>query len=380
MPNRKLAIVMYSRLQKHGSFEDFMIWMARQARKENWEIHFLFQAAETPAIVALLEAEQAKVAVVPESWKSSAGAKALISKLAEIRPAVANFHFCENLQMVRVLARCRLMGTRVVTHYHGEIKPLHQLRWKNKHLSMLRLLSFFTNRIVTVSHANERFLHAVRVAAPVDMIYNGIDTAGFRQKAEAMVGAGAPARSGDGAVRFLYIGQLIDRKKLPVLIEAFSRVRQKFPNAVLTIIGGGPEEQRCRELAQKADLGSGLRFIGLLKEYPFDELSQSDVFVSASESESFGLVFTEAMCMRLPVIACEVGGIPEVVLNGKTGLLVPPNDTEALAAAMMELAGQADLRKRFGQAGYDRVMSEFDLRDKVESILQAFARLAGSPA
>src|SRR5262249_49861484 len=154
-----------SRLQKHGSFEDFMIWLARRARLQNWEVHFVFPAVETPRVAELLEAEHAKVHTVAENWKTRAGIRALISRLKKIKPSVVNFHFCERLQTIPVFLACRLMGIRVIAHYHGEIRPLDRLTWRNRHLSLLRLMSFFVNRIVTVSHANQRFLEALHVAA-----------------------------------------------------------------------------------------------------------------------------------------------------------------------------------------------------------------------
>jgi glycosyltransferase involved in cell wall biosynthesis len=185
-------------------------------------------------------------------------------------------------------------------------------------------------------------------------------------------------RGGDGKVRFLYIGQLIQRKQVPVLIAAFQKMHSEFPESELTIIGGGEEEAYCRQLASATNLGEAVRFAGLIRDYPFDQLRFSDVFVSASESESFGLVFTEAMCMGLPVIACRVGGIPEVVVDRETGLLVPPNDIDSLAAAMLEVARHMELRNSLGNAGYRRVKEHFDLSDKVDVILNVFAQEASA--
>jgi glycosyltransferase involved in cell wall biosynthesis len=372
--SRKLAIVMNSGLQKHGSFEDFMIWMARSARSRNSELSFIFPAVGTPEVVRLIEAEQAKVHVVPLPWGSRAGMLALIRLLSAIRPDVADFHFCDAPQFFQVYLVCRLKGIRVVSHYHGEIRPLHLLRWKNKHLSVLRLLSLFTNRIVTVSHANKRFLEALHVAAPVEMIYNGIDTASFLRKSDP--GTKPRPSTADGTVGFLYIGQLITRKQVPVLIRAFASVRKDVPRAHLTIVGGGPEEEHCKDTAGELGVADSIKFAGLISDYPFDQLQQSDVFVSASESESFGLVFPEAMCMGLPVIACRVGGIPEVVEDKLTGLLVPPCDPEALSSAMLTLARQPELRHQMGVEGRRRATERFDLADKVESTLDLFERVA----
>jgi glycosyltransferase involved in cell wall biosynthesis len=350
-----------------------MIWSARKAQTRNWEVAFIFPAMETPSVQRLIEAEQATVHIVSEPWGSSEGARAVAQCLTRLRPDIANFHFCDGIQILRVYLACHCRGIKVVAHYHGEIRPLCTLRWRNKHLSVLRLLSFFTHRIITVSYANKCFLKALNIRTPVEVVYNGIDVAAFQQRA-----ACAELRTRatkNHALRFLYLGQIIDRKQVPVLIQAFALVRQQLPEARLTIIGNGPRNTQCRQLAVELGLGDSVKFVGLVSEFPFDHLLQSDIFVSASESESFGIVFAESMCLKLPVIACRVGGIPEVVTDQETGLLVPPRDPEALAAAMTTLARDPARCRQMGKAGHLRVVQHFDWSDKVDAIFDTFDRL-----
>jgi glycosyltransferase involved in cell wall biosynthesis len=111
-------------------------------------------------------------------------------------------------------------------------------------------------------------------------------------------------------------------------------------------------------------------------QYPFELLKHADILVSASESESFGLVFAEAMSFELPVVACTVGGIPEVVANGETGLLVEANNPEAFAAALLVLLKDRTLRRQMGQAGFERVQRAFQLPGTIDATFQAFARLS----
>jgi glycosyltransferase involved in cell wall biosynthesis len=173
-------------------------------------------------------------------------------------------------------------------------------------------------------------------------------------------------------LNLIYIGSLTPRKQVDVLLQAFARVLERRPNARLTIVGGGPQDGRLRQLAASLGIAGAVTFTGLLAEYPFQLLAASDIFVSASEAESFGLVFVEAMCMGLPVVACTVGGIPEVVAHGETGVLVPSGDPEAFAAAIESLAADSELRVRMGQAGVLRARRCFDLPDKIDSLVTFF--------
>jgi glycosyltransferase involved in cell wall biosynthesis len=134
-------------------------------------------------------------------------------------------------------------------------------------------------------------------------------------------------------------------------------------------------EDSYKNLATELQLNDVAHFTGLMIQYPFELLKRSDIFVSASESESFGLVFAEAMSFGLPVVACRVGGIPEVVVDGKTGLLVEANDPKAFATALLTLLEDPPLRARMGEAGLQQVKSAFRLDETIDATFRAFDRV-----
>jgi len=171
----------------------------------------------------------------------------------------------------------------------------------------------------------------------------------------------------------LYVGSLIRRKRVDILLRAFAEVKAKSPRAHLVIVGGGPLEAELKALAAHLAIEDVVQFTGLLKDFPVELFRSSDVFVSASESESFGLVFGEAMACGLPVVACRVGGIPEVVEDGVTGRLVPANDTAAMSKALLELLEDDALRLRMGEAATARVRDRFQLTDTVCRTFEVFA-------
>jgi glycosyltransferase involved in cell wall biosynthesis len=106
-------------------------------------------------------------------------------------------------------------------------------------------------------------------------------------------------------------------------------------------------------------------------------MAASDVFVMASRWEGLGLVFLEAMAASRPVLATNVSAIPEVVVDGATGRLVPPDDVEALCAGMLELAADPELRRALGEAGHTRVVERFGLDRMVDETLAVYSRVTG---
>jgi glycosyltransferase involved in cell wall biosynthesis len=365
---RRLLEVIDSTVDKHGSFEDFFFHVADEARKRSWEMAFAFPAVRTPEVRHMLESAGAAVHTVDGKWASYPGALRLIRLIARLRPDVVNFHFCGTLHYLPVFLYCMLTGRKVIFHYHGEIRPLSTLRWKNRHVSAFRLTSLFWTRVVTVSQANQRYLAALRVHSPIMVIYNGIDTTMFLERAAS---AATEERAG-GGFEICYIGSLIPRKRVDMLLRAFAQVAAARPDARLTIVGGGHLAESHQQLCGQLGLNGNVRFMGLLPEYPFGLLKSSRLLVSASESESFGIVFCEAMCLGVPIVACRVGGIPEVVRDRATGILVSPDDTGAFAAAMLEIMRDEGTRCRMADEGKRWVLDQFDLRDKVAALFDLF--------
>jgi glycosyltransferase involved in cell wall biosynthesis len=165
----------------------------------------------------------------------------------------------------------------------------------------------------------------------IRLVPEGIDLARWQRV------AGAPRR-GDGAT-ILCVARQYRRKHVADLLRAIPRVRRSIPQARALIVGDGPEHGNLRRLHAELNLGEAVQLLG---EIPDDDevarlYRQADVFCLPSIQEGFGIVFLEAMASGLPVVATTAAAIPEVVPQGKAGLLVPPGDVEALAAALVEL-------------------------------------------
>jgi glycosyltransferase involved in cell wall biosynthesis len=138
-------------------------------------------------------------------------------------------------------------------------------------------------------------------------------------------------------------------------------------------VGAGAEEDRIRRLTVEMGLLARVIFTGFL-ENPARVYPVLDLYVSASEKEGLPLSLVEAMCAGLAVVATDVPGHRDVVIHGETGLLVPPNDSAALADAIAELVSDPIRRKAMGEAGRQRALEEFGIRLMVDATAEIFRK------
>jgi glycosyltransferase involved in cell wall biosynthesis len=158
--------------------------------------------------------------------------------------------------------------------------------------------------------------------------------------------------------RLLCVGRLIPIKGHIVLLRAFAEARRRVPGLQLDIAGRGPLEPALRALAKELELEEAVRFLGHVA--PIQRaIEEAAVVVVPSLGEGFGMVALEAMERSRAVIAAAIGGLGELVEDGVTGLLVPPGDADALADAIVRLAGDLDGAARMGEAGRRRALDHF---------------------
>ncbi len=197
------------------------------------------------------------------------------------------------------------------------------------------------------------------------MIPNGVDTNFFKPPLNS--------RTTEN-LKILSIGRLVPDKDQETLIEAFKIVLQDHPGAELWLVGDGPRQCYLQKLMQQLlPAGRALLLPGQADIRPF--LQQAGVFVLSSAIEALPNVLLEAMAAGLPVVATDVGGIPEAVMQGQTGWLVPSRRPALLAEALSKLLADEDKRRAFGQAGRERVERNFSLNQMVSSYEALFDEL-----
>lgn len=241
-------------------------------------------------------------------------------------------------------------------------------------LVMARIGNALADRVVVNADAVRDFVHA-NERCPVrkmTVIPNGVDTERFRpgrrDAAKARLGLD-PALPVVGIVTRMRV-----RKGVEEFLRAMAEVRARFPKVSGVIVGEVDLDARLQGLVAEAGLEETLVFLGRRSDMP-EVYAAFDLFVLSSHDEGMPRAVLEAMAAGLPVVATDVGGTGEVVRHGRTGLLVPPRDPRPLAAAIIELLGDPERCRRFGEAGRERVVCEFSLPAMIWRMEQLYSRL-----
>jgi glycosyltransferase involved in cell wall biosynthesis len=226
-------------------------------------------------------------------------------------------------------------------------------------------------------------------------VYNGVDTDRFFNN-----NGKRWAREFHGR-RLLFVGRVSPEKGVHVLLEAFRNVVERYPDTELVIVGpqgipplgsivGLSDERRIKDLARfytisyhsylKDSLCSGLSsqvfFTGSVPHLELPEYyCNADILINPSLYEAFGMTLVESMACRLPVIATRVGGMVEVVEDGKNGLLVEPDSVSDLTRAILDLLSNEDLRKTMGIAARKRAVEHFSYERTAGSLRQCYSHL-----
>jgi glycosyltransferase involved in cell wall biosynthesis len=181
---------------------------------------------------------------------------------------------------------------------------------------------------------------------------------------------------GDRTAVLGVVGRLSREKGHRFLIAALPEILAREPEAQLLIVGAGPLESELRAEVEALDLSKRVRFLGHVQDVQ-GALNLMDVLVVPSLSEAFSLATVEGMMMELPVVGSRTGGIAEIVLDGETGLLVPPGDSAALARACQYLLSNPDVRCQMGERGRRRVLDAFHPAQFIARHEQLYATAAG---
>jgi glycosyltransferase involved in cell wall biosynthesis len=240
-----------------------------------------------------------------------------------------------------------------------------------------RLTAKLDDKVVAVSNQVRRAeIDSTGISInKVEVIYNGIDVQEYYQVPQDECNMiRTEYNISDDAFVIGFIGRLHPVKNLDVLLDAFSLIQPRTKNALLVLAGRGEMLDQLRELTRSLGIGNNIVFLGHQTEIT-KILKTFDILVLPSRIEGFGLVLLEAMASGVPVIATNVGGIPEVVEDGITGLLVSPGDPNVLASAIYRLFNNQDLVDRLRMEGIRLVNHKFTIQKTTESIEDLYYHL-----
>ena len=252
------------------------------------------------------------------------------------------------------------------------VSTVHSSRFRSPaDRELLERITPKINRLIAVSDAIvEKLVAEGRDTTAISRIYNGVDlerfdeaTGGEAIRAELDIPADAPLA--------VVVGRLEPEKGHPTLIEAWPVVHHHFPSAHLLVVGEGSERDRLEGLAAahlRAEICcASVHFLGRREDVP-QILAAANVVVMPSYREAQGLAIVEALAANRPVIASNVGGIPEMIRSGENGMLVPSQDPSALASAIALLFRDRALATRLAHAGHALVHEKFCVDDMLRDI------------
>jgi glycosyltransferase involved in cell wall biosynthesis len=303
--------------------------------------------------------------------------RAIMTEAREKGADVVHAHWAIPTGPAAVIAARKLQVPSVITMHGGDVyvnpeqgydfptrwyvRPA--LRWTLRHAGALTAITEDCRQ------------HALRAGAPADhirLVFNGTDLRRF-----------SPAESGNrnhqrfGQYMIFACRQLFPRKGIRFLLEAGAQLKPEFPDLKIVLAGDGFEKPALAHLAEELGIGGDVTFLGWV---PNTELPPyyraAAVSVIPSLEEGFGIPAAEAMGCEVPVVASDAGGLPEVVENGVTGLVVPRGDSTALAQAIRSLLANPQLRRQMGQAGRARALRLFDWDRSAEQFEELYREIA----
>lgn len=258
-----------------------------------------------------------------------------------------------------------------VRGYTDRTLPLRAYKW----FDLLVTLRFFT-RIVTVSEAvREQVLRAGHPPEYVITLHDAVDTTIFSpDRARGTTRLRDELGCDTKQLLICAVGRLSPEKGHSILLTAFQQVVAVIPSARLILVGDGPLRASLRTQAASCGLGDHVIFVGYRDDVE-SFIAASDLVVMPSLREGFGDPVIEAMALCKPVIASRVGGMVEIVRDGDTGLLVPPEDSDSLAWAIITLLKNPQVRTRMGLQGRQVVLQEFTVEQLADSLATLYNEL-----
>jgi glycosyltransferase involved in cell wall biosynthesis len=336
--------------------------------------------------VAGLELPQGKVYTVNRGgplgkfhevrFKISGSAPVMVKQLKALSPILLHAHYGPN--GLRTLPLAGELRVPLITTFHGSditITDLHHQKTylgfryylankgklKTSAATFLAVSKFVGGKLLEQGFPAERILVA----------YTGVDTAKFK-----------PASTEDRPM-ILFVGRLVEYKGTEFLIRAASEVQKQFPDVELVLIGDGPLREGLETLAKQSL--RRFRFLGVLKAQEVSAwmnraslLCMPSITTRSGEAEGFGMVCAEAQAVGKPVVAFNSGGIPEIISHERTGFLAAERDWQSLAEYLALLLQNTELRERYGRAGREVIVRQFNLENCTRRLERVYGMVSGT--
>jgi sugar transferase (PEP-CTERM/EpsH1 system associated) len=361
-----------------GGLERFVADLVRATDRGRFEVEVC--CLDEPGALAA-ELRDAGVRVTSLGLSRAGGAEVLRALTRRMRRAGTDVVHTHNVlahKFGALAARCA--GVPVVVHTKHGRNFVRRPFERPKSQLYSHLLSWITDKVVTVSDDARRVARRYELVPPRKLvtIANGVDVRRFelevdRPALRRELGLPDDARVVGNVARF------VPEKDHGTLLRAFARVVPEIPRAHLLLAGDGPLLEPARRLSRELGIERRVRFAGRRADVP-RLLQLLDAFVLSSITEGIPISLLEAMAAEVPVVATAVGGNPEVVSDGATGLLCPPRDPAALAGRVVDLLRDGARARRLAAAAKADVVASYSLERTAATYEALYAALlSGTP-
>jgi glycosyltransferase involved in cell wall biosynthesis len=384
--DKKIDVLFWADINpnKRGSFEDY-IWRLSSFCKENGvRIKFALGNQISDSVRALFDKFCVDYFLLPSKELTSIWTMVRVFK--NFKPKIIDYRFLGMGSPLIIVCKVMGVGKIIFTEHSSTLAPLHL--GNGSIVGPLKRIKrrFFADRIdhfVVVSNFIAERLHK-RSGVPngkITVIYNGVDLQRFKPPENDLEKELLKKElfSVDQSVSVVtFIGQLIEEKGLLVYLESIQKLLKSHNDILFNLVGAGPLESRLIHWIDQAK-NKMVRFLGFRDDGELI-LKASDILVVPSVwEEAFGLVIAEALACGVPVIGSRIGGIPEVLLDQKTGVLTTPGDVDELAKAIEQLVYDRELREYYSINGRKHAEKNFDIKMRVSKTICLYQNCLQAP-
>jgi len=299
---------------------------------------------------------------------------ALATKMAEVaayeKLDILHVHYAIPHAISAFLAKQILRDSdiKVITTLHGTDITL--VGRDESYLPITRFGIEASDGVTAVSNALKRETYEyLNPNKEIEVIPNFVDPARFVKKDSTV----SSMFTQENERLLCHVSNFRPVKRIFDVIQVFEKVREKVPSKLL-MIGDGPDRSRAEAYCRSHGLTEAVQFIGNIANLEA-VLSSCDLFLLPSETESFGMAALEALSLEVPVIATKVGGLPEVVIDGEVGYLLPLGDVQGMADRAIELLQNTELRQKMGRAARRHAIEHFDIASVIPRYVDFYHRV-----
>jgi glycosyltransferase involved in cell wall biosynthesis len=371
-----------------GGAEAYARELSVQLGERGWQSVLCFLKEPPESVRAYLQLPNVRIEVIEDSWQTRWRAiRGLARILRRHRPEILHLHFTGFISPYPWLARLfsvnRIFFTDHSSNPEGHVNRRSPF-WKR---AAARAINWPTTRVITVSGYGYRCLAGKDLlpSERLEMVYNSADLTRASDDRESGVAFRRKYSIPEDRTLVAQVSWMIPEKGIADLLEAAKLVIAENPMVHFALVGEGGWRQEYVTRAAEMGLANHVTFTGQVED-PMGSgvYAAADVVCQVSRwEEVFGYVIAEAMSCGRPMVATRVGGIPELVEDGKTGFVVERGDAAAIADGILKLVADPALRERMGTAAREAARAKFDLEQNVERIIELYGiasqELAATP-